>query len=156
MSKAVTFVAGARLTLVLDSQPDWTHSNHTRNWSAQQHPPVANAVLHLQVRHIMPLSVTDFLPIHLQMFCNYFIGQLVWSTENVHEAHFVVGIFNHDPVSVDCNGSFGQQAGFVMEVFKGEQIISILPLQTLDGYTLLLEIFNDVLGVKVLNPTGME
>ena len=63
--QAATFVAGARLALILDSQPDWPHSDHTWNRSMQQHLPVVDAILYLRMSHIVPPKFTDDLPIYI-------------------------------------------------------------------------------------------
>ena len=120
VAKAATLVAGARLAFVLDRQPDWSHSDHTQNRSIQQHLPVVNAVLHFWVGHIVSPSLTYNLSISLQMIYDHFIGQLIWTTENVYMQHFVIGIYYDE--------ALGQQACFVMQGLECNEIVPVIPL----------------------------
>ena len=73
VSETPRFVAAARLILVLDGQPDWSHSDHTQNWSMEQHLPTTDAILHFRVGHIVPPALTNYLSIDLEVINDHLI-----------------------------------------------------------------------------------
>ena len=105
---------------------------------------MTDTVFHFQIGHIVALTFTHYVAIHLKVFCYYFIEQFILCSEDINMCDLSIRVLYGNMLVIYGDPTLLQQSCLMVEVFYCQEVVLSFSLETLDCILVVLQEGNNL------------